>query len=62
MVSLFQWLQDEKNYTSAESSETVDRYFSGLNVPSEIMKDISDYHRQNLSLLIDHYSSDNRYN
>ena len=62
MVSLFQWLQDEKNYTAAESSETVDRYFSGMNVPSEIMKDISDYHRQNLSLLIDNYSIDNRYN
>ena len=52
MVSLFQWLQDEKKYTAAESSETVDRYFSGMNVPTEIMKDISDYHRQNISLLI----------
>ena len=52
MVSLFQWLQDEKNYSESDSSETVDRYFSGMNVPSEIMKDISDYHRQNISLLI----------
>lgn len=45
MISLYQWLQERKNYTESEASETVDRWFDmdAYDIPKEVMKDIREY-------------------
>lgn len=45
MISLYQWLQERKNYTESEASETVDRWFDmdAYDISEEVMKDIREY-------------------
>ena len=48
MVSLYQFLTEEKNYTEADAEITVLMYDIGLDIPNEIKKDIKDYHEKRL--------------
>lgn len=43
MISLYQWLQDKKNYTREEADETIDRYDNGMEIPDSIKNDIKEY-------------------
>ena len=47
MVSLYQFLTEEKNYTEAEAEETVLRYDAGMEIPKEIKKDIKEWSNNN---------------
>lgn len=43
MISLYQWLQERKNYKEWEASETVDRFECGMEIPDKVRKDIKEY-------------------
>ena len=43
MISLYQYLVEEKNYTEAEAEETVLKYEMAQEIPKEIKKDIKEY-------------------
>jgi hypothetical protein len=43
MISLYQYLIENKKYSEFESLETVLRYENGFNIPDKIKADIKDY-------------------
>lgn len=43
MISLYQWLIDERGYSEAEAEETVLRREVDLDLPEEVLIDVREY-------------------
>lgn len=61
MISLYQYLLENKNYTEAEADETIIRYDVGMDIPDKVKQDIDDYwHDEFMTTFHDNISDMNR--
>lgn len=43
MISLYQWLIENKEYSEFEAEETLIRYHNSMEIPIEVKNDIKEY-------------------